>query len=151
MRLPPFSPLFSLLLPLVTSLLISPTLSAEEMDIHPLSAEEQCILNGPHYSAAYQQCVHEADKGLTTYDRCLDDEYHRQDQRLNQAYRAAMQRIQPFRRPALRDFQRLWIRYRDRKCQLAYYPGRGSGGLMDMRDCRIRETIRRAIELENFN
>ena len=150
MKLHQPSPLFSLLL-LFTSLLTSPILSAEEMDIHPLSAEEQCILNGPSYSPAYRQCTQDADKGLTTYDRCLDDEFIRQDQRLNRAYRAAMQRIQPFRRPALRDFQRLWIRYRDRKCRLNYYPGSGSGGLMDMRDCRIRETIRRAIELENFN
>ena len=149
MKLRPSHTLTPILL-LITSL-FSPMLPAADTAMRPLSEEELCILNGPHYSAAYQQCVHEADKGLTTYDRCLDDEFIRQDQRLNQAYRATMQRIQPARRPALRNFQRLWIRYRDQKCRLNYYPGSGSGGLMDMRDCRIRETIRRAIELENFD
>ncbi|WP_318439095.1 lysozyme inhibitor LprI family protein [Photobacterium leiognathi] len=47
----------------------------------------------------------------------------------------------------LRKTQRLWIQYRDAKCGMFYHSESGSGGLEDLNDCMIKETIQRTKEL----
>jgi uncharacterized protein YecT (DUF1311 family) len=78
---------------------------------------------------------------------CIKQELNFQDKKLNQAYKKAINKVQPFRKKDLRDIQRMWIKYRDKKCSFYYHKESGSGGLSDMLECKLDETIKRTIEL----
>ncbi len=82
---------------------------------------------------------------------CMDRELKRQDRKLNLAYRKLMQCLPEERRDELKSIQRLWIKYRDKKCSFYYHKNSGSGGLADMGQCQLDETIRRTIELEELS
>ncbi len=88
----------------------------------------------------------------STHDQlaCLRAATAREDARLNRAYRDALARIEAFRRPRLREVQRLWIRYRDARCHFFYHEHSGSSGLLDVEQCLREETRRRADELERL-
>ncbi len=97
----------------------------------------------------YDRCMEEA-MGTADVVACMEAEIGRQDRRLNENYRKAMKMLSKERRKVLRSVQRRWIRYRDAKCGFLYFSQSGSGGLEDMQQCLLIETIRRADELENL-
>ncbi len=97
----------------------------------------------------YETCIQSArTQSQALY--CIGNEIARQDRRLNKNYKAAMKRIEPFRREDLKRIQKLWIRYRDAKCGFFTHPHSGSGGTVDTAECILEETRRRADELEKI-
>jgi len=100
------------------------------------------------YSETFNNCSKEV---ISTYDItvCLEKELKLQDKKLNQAYKKTMSRIQNFRKEDLKNIQRAWMKYRDLKCGFYYHSESGRGGLSDMSECFLDETILRTIELEH--
>ena len=101
-------------------------------------------------TSAYETCLNtgEAGNGIqSAMTRCADDEYRRQDARLNRVYKAKMASLPPKRQAALRAVQRQWIVDRDRRCPVktGY-----SMGPMETLDCRARLTEQRSAWLERY-
>ncbi len=116
----------------------------------PLLLAALPALATPGPDPALTRCLETA---LATHDQldCLRAAKAREDARLNRAYRAALARIEAERRPQLREVQRLWIRYRDARCRFFYHRYSGSSGLLDVEQCLLDETRRRADELERLH
>ncbi|WP_456381879.1 lysozyme inhibitor LprI family protein [Hydrogenimonas sp.] len=110
-------------------------------------AGAECVKIEALYSDDYRRCL---EKALGSADAlaCIEAEIAYQDKRLNEAYKEAKSRIQPFRRDTLRDIQRLWLRYRDAKCGFYRHKESGSGGVSDMSQCILDETVKRTVELK---
>jgi uncharacterized protein YecT (DUF1311 family) len=82
---------------------------------------------------------------------CLGDEIDRQDARLNRTYQIVMRRLPPGKREKLRKLERAWIVHRDRYCyRIGGGPWRGSLGDVNLHECRLDETIKRTIWLEQY-
>lgn len=81
--------------------------------------------------------------------RCYVAEFPRQDARLNAAWRAALARVAPADKPALRAAQRHWIAERDPFCNKQADGFRG-GSIVPIiyHMCRTEQTIRRTLWLE---
>jgi uncharacterized protein YecT (DUF1311 family) len=103
--------------------------------------------------------------GQTTFGmkECGGREIAVWDERLNAAYQAALsgppgkQQAQRGSRTltgadSLRDAQRSWIAFRDKKCDAAGLPMEGGtgAGLLSV-DCHLQETARQALWLESLN
>jgi len=115
------------------------------------SGAAQAIDAEKQYSPQYARCLNTGDaaKGVTpAMAGCVNAEYGKQDARLNAAYAAAMERLSPQARDALRTEQRAWIKRRDASCEEGL-----SGGTLDMIErpsCRMALTATRAVELERM-
>jgi uncharacterized protein YecT (DUF1311 family) len=95
------------------------------------------------YDADYQQCAERTTRGIV---ECVAARTQAWDRRLNAAYRALMN-LTDERRTALRDAQRLWIRYRDANCGF-YATGEGTLRQIEAAECLRVMTAWRALELE---
>lgn len=94
-------------------------------------------------ASQYDSCMSKAISMPDMFD-CTDEQWVREDGRLNRAYKAAMARVD---KPAdLRSTQRLWIKWRDKKCAEA--PDGGQNATLVSKECHLQETARRANELE---
>ena len=98
----------------------------------------------------FQTCY---DKVHSTADEisCIDKEYSYYDKILNQYYKEIMHhfRNDPREQKYLREAQRAWIVYRDKKCTFEGYPMRdGSGESVIVFGCKTTETKKRALELK---
>ena len=71
----------------------------------------------------------------------------REDARLNRAYKAALARLTPPRRQALRMAQRRWIKDRDAQCRAEFEGGGAQAGIYGTA-CVAGITHDRALELE---
>ena len=82
---------------------------------------------------------------------CVSDLTQVQDVRLNRAYKAALARLGPERRTALRSAQRAWIVSRDAECG-AYNDEEqyGQQGKIEAEVCVLDQTRERAGELERY-
>ncbi|MGF7148699.1 uncharacterized protein YecT (DUF1311 family) [Sphingomonas zeicaulis] len=101
------------------------------------------------YSPAYDTCLKTGDaaKGVTpAMAQCIADEIKVQDERLNAAYRSAMDKRDEAGKTALRDEERAWIKARDAKCD-ALAQG-GSIDRIEIPSCVLNETIRRRVKLQ---
>ena len=98
---------------------------------------------------SYEECLHKARSTLEVL-QCQEREFQKVDRRLNQAYQRALLRLPPKKRRELRTIQRLWIRYKEAKCDYFYDAKSGRGGLEEKMECLIQESKRRAKELENL-
>ena len=99
------------------------------------------------YSKEFDQCIDTLGAYSPAVVKCMNEELSKRDKLLNTAYKQYMARIQDFRKEDLRNTHRLWIQYRDAKCDMFYHRECGSGGLEDLHDCLITETIQRTKEL----
>ncbi len=113
----------------------------------PFLLSAECIDIQALYTTKYEQCSRNA-HGSADELACLDAEFRRQDACLNRIYKMVRAKIQPSRRKALRDLQRRWIAYRDAKCTFFNHETSGSGGVMDVAQCLVDETIERTVELQ---
>lgn len=102
-----------------------------------------------NYTKRYQSCSDRAQGSYTHILACQSEELAVQDAKLNEAYSAAMRRLAPPNRKLLRNAERKWLAMRDKKCAL---PLRDSGlsDLVDSRECRLEETLRRTGWLERY-
>ena len=99
-------------------------------------------------SVAYRKCMATAmDQQMA--EACLKEEWGRQDRRFNAAYAKVFFNMTPRQQQALRKAQRQWVRWRDAKC-LVFAVDSGSGGRVDLRECRARTEAFRACELERM-
>jgi uncharacterized protein YecT (DUF1311 family) len=81
--------------------------------------------------------------------RCLSERHHVWDKRLNEAYRTAMDAVEPERQNQLRDAQRAWIAYRDANC--AFYDSiPGTIHAILVVECLRSMTENRTLELEEM-
>ena len=121
---------------------VAPTPEAVGPELTQAQIEEQ-------YSPAYDTCLETGDaaKGVTpAMAQCIADEIKVQDERLNAAYRSAMDKRDEAGKLALRDEERAWIKARDAKCD-ALAQG-GSIDRIQIPGCVLNETIRRRVKLQ---
>ena len=102
------------------------------------------------YTAAFVACQKRA---VSTQSNlaCFNDEFVRQDAALNRTWRATLHRFDPKMRPALVAAQRRWVAGRDPFCRskAAEFSG-GTIAPVIYVSCRVEQTIRRTLWLENF-
>ena len=98
-------------------------------------------------STQFDSCVsqHPSTYG---YVECVNKELQLQDKRLNKNYKRLIRILPKEKRKSLKDTQRVWIKYIEKKCGYFYDRYSGSGGLQDAISCKLKETIKRANELE---
>lgn len=95
---------------------------------------------------SFKACL-DASGGITpSMQDCIDEEYGFQDDRLNAAYKALVDRTAPPGRDALRDEQRRWIKERDTACSPGERPGQGQ--ILEAGNCEVNATANRALVLE---
>ena len=101
------------------------------------------------YSKRYQSCSDSAQGSFTHILACQGEEQAVQESRLNKTYSAIMRRLAPAEQRLLRTSERKWLTLRDKKCRL---PLRNPGlsDLVDSRECRLEETLRRTVWLERY-
>lgn len=103
-------------------------------------------------SSRYRDCMATGDAriGVTAgMMECSGQEYSRQDDRLNQAYRMTMQRLSKQRQTKLRTMQRAWIKRRDNGCRREAGTD-GTAATINYSGCILRETIARRLWLERY-
>lgn len=101
------------------------------------------------YSKSYEACMQQA---VSTLDivTCISNEYERQDQRLNDNYQQLRGHLSDERRDQLLSVQRIWITYKEANCGFYADPEGGTMARINANSCLLRETTRRADELENL-
>ena len=133
---------------LTTSLLFTACQDIKEKNSEPTVVKE--IHQKQPFSKDFYRC--EKERGETTIGiaSCLEEEFNREDKKLNLTYKKAKATIQPFRIESLKNVQLAWIGYRDVKCSFFNHKESGSSGSLDEQECRIQETIDRTKELEKI-
>jgi uncharacterized protein YecT (DUF1311 family) len=101
-------------------------------------------------TSTYQSCFDHA-SSTHAMRRCNAQELAYQDGRLNTYYHDAMRRLSKSEQDTLRQAQRAWITYRDKKCEAAGREMRGgTGEYLLIEGCLIDETRKRAEELREI-
>ena len=133
---------------------VSPSIAETE----PTAAAPAPVAGGPEltkeqveaqHSPAFDTCLETGDaaKGVTpAMGQCIAGEIKVQDEKLNAAYRSAMEKRDEAGKIALRDEERAWIKARDAKCAAL-----AQGGTIDriqIPSCVLDETIRRRVKLQ---
>jgi uncharacterized protein YecT (DUF1311 family) len=114
----------------------------------PLNTLAQAECESP-YRYEYEQCM-EASLGVTVdMLSCISEELAYQDQQLNIAYKELMPTLTSGRQQALKQAQRLWIKYRDSNCDFYADPDGGSLNQVQHSDCVLTMTAQRTQELRN--
>lgn len=100
-------------------------------------------------SPALASCL-ERDSSTAGMRECLGTEYRLQDRALNQAYQAALGRLNARQQAQLRTAQRAWVAYRQARCRSMTDQDWGTLSLLAADDCGVSMTIARTIELEDY-
>jgi uncharacterized protein YecT (DUF1311 family) len=95
---------------------------------------------------AYNDCVGGGGETTAAILTCANNEFTFQDGRLNKAYKSLMSRLGKEERAALRSAERRWLVEKGERCALPAEPG--TADQIVAADCEVRETARRATELE---
>lgn len=122
------------------------------------SAIAQCLADSRANRIRPEQCVglisepcQETSEGASTAGMmaCVGREHRVWDQRLNDAYRDLLATLDPAGQAKVRDIQRAWIAWRDKKCTMAYviFEGGTMAGPVSAA-CVMDATARRSFELE---
>ncbi|WP_448098822.1 lysozyme inhibitor LprI family protein [Luteibacter yeojuensis] len=104
----------------------------DSLDISIRSAYNECVGGGGETTAAILTCAH--------------NEFSFQDDRLNKAYKTLMSRLGNDEKARLRSAERKWLAEKRQRCELPSEPG--TIDQIIAADCQVRETARRATELE---
>lgn len=98
---------------------------------------------------SYGQCMKGANTTVAMRD-CAGAELKRQDTRLNQSYKTAMNSLEQPQQVKLRDAQRAWVKYRDANCTMYYGMTGGTIDQLNGSGCEVDMTKQRADELEKL-
>ncbi|MCC6947039.1 MAG: DUF1311 domain-containing protein [Bradyrhizobiaceae bacterium] len=132
---------------------------ADKPDPQDAAAVEACLKNARANSRPPESCIGiVADPCLdkaedpTTYGtaKCSEREHLVWDERLNRAYRELMADLEPEKRTELRDMQRSWIAFSDKKCAMHGVLGEGSIVIPITAYCVLVEAGRQALFLEEL-
>lgn len=115
-------------------LLLSQSASAADAELNP----------------EFSICMDQSGGGTMSMIDCMGQESERQDVRLNRVYKTLMDTLPATRKTALRDAQRAWLKYREANCDFYYDPDGGSMARLQVNDCFMTETAKRAKELEDI-
>ena len=108
-------------------------------------------MNNKGYSRQYQQCL-DSSGGVTTNMRmCSSQELKYQDKLLNKNYKGAMKRLDKDKQNELKKIQKLWMKYRDARCNFQFGLTGGTIDLIMGDECLVDMTAQRAKELEGIN
>lgn len=108
------------------------------------------LLAAAQNASAFDVCLNsgEAANGIqSAMQRCVDEEFYRQDARLNRAYKARMAVLPAPRKVVLRGLQRQWILDRDRRCRVR---DNGQMSRFNAADCKATMTASRTRWLERY-
>lgn len=103
------------------------------------------------FSRDYHRCIDESGGADFRMTACSEAESQRQDAAMTATYRAVMRTLSEPRRLALRDAQRLWIRFRDANCGFYGDPDGGTAARVAASGCIMSMTAERAAELLLFD
>lgn len=113
-------------------------------------AHNDTTMDDKGYNGRYKQCLDNSGGVTSDIVACNRDELKFQDSLLNKNYKKAMRVLNRERRAELKKVQRLWIKYRDSKCDFLYGL---TGGTMDLiigGGCYVDMTTERAEELKSI-
>lgn len=101
---------------------------------------------------ALARCMATLDGRSTAGGRaCLGAENKRQDERMNQAYKKALQKLSPARQIILRESQRGWLKFVASQCELEEGPSTGGTDWVDgLAICDLHWRAYRAKLLESL-
>jgi len=109
------------------------------------------LFSSENYSKDYQPCLDKS-RGVTLKMRiCNGAELKFQDKLLNTYYKEAMKVLDKAHKQELKKVQRLWMKYRDAKCDFLFGL---TGGTMDVimgGGCYVDMTMHRARELKSIS
>ena len=81
---------------------------------------------------------------------CGRNELSRQDEVLNDTYRAVRKNLAPAKQKQLQDLERRWIAQREKKCNAQADELGGQDGTLSWYGCMIAETEQRIAWLKDF-
>lgn len=103
------------------------------------------------YSKSYNKCFYSDDLTTAKMLKCTYNEIKLQDTRLNKNYKKSMNGLREGKQDQLKKVQRLWIKYRDLKCDF-YFDLTGSTiDKLNRASCLLELTTKRANELEDLD
>jgi len=109
------------------------------------------LFSSENYSKDYQPCLDKSG-GVTLEMRiCNGKELKFQDKLLNKYYKEAMQVLDKVHKKELKKVQRIWIKYRDAKCDFLFGLTGGSMDLIIGGGCYVDMTMHRARELKSIS
>jgi len=132
---------------------------ADKPDPADTAAVETCLKNARANSRPPESCIGiVADPCLdnaedpSTYGmvRCSVRECEVWDERLNRTYKKLMTELEPAKRTELRDMQRAWITFHEKKCDFHRVIEEGTVSIPLASYCGLEETGRQALFLEEM-
>ncbi len=120
------------------------------------AAVEKCLAEKEKANKPLQDCIGVvADACLakgedpSTYGMiaCSGDESDVWDERLNRDYQALMKTMKSPGKERLRDLERAWIDFREKKCAYRQLEDEGTVGMIQNMHCYMEETARQALFL----
>ena len=106
--------------------------------------------NELHYSPQYQSCLDNSGGVTSNMRACNKRELKYQDKLLNKYYKEVMRVVDAQKHKELKKVQRLWIKYRDAKCDFDYGLTGGTIDLVIGDGCLVDMTAQRAGELKSI-
>ena len=104
----------------------------------------------PPRTKEYSRCIEKAGGVDPSVLDCIAEEYDRQDQRLNAAFRKLMGSLKGERKKKLLEAQRLWVKYTEANRAFYYDPNGGTMARMQAAECGVTARIERAAELDDL-
>jgi len=96
----------------------------------------------------FKQCIERSGAVDPEMLKCISEEYVRQDKRLNQTYKSALQRLSPGQKTRMQEAQRLWLKFTTANCDFYYDPDGGTAARLAANQCAVDARATRAEELE---
>ena len=103
------------------------------------------------FSPSYHECLENSDGITVEIKNCLGEEWEKQDNRLNAAYKALMAGESESQREALRKAQRAWLKFRDTYSDYLYDPNGGTIAGIISGTWFLNATTDQALRLEVMN
>lgn len=100
----------------------------------------------------YERCLEKSGWITDNIEKCIQDEFDKQDSLLNKEYQILFHRLNFNDKNLLRNVQRHWNRDISKACYKSYdYAGEGSLANVSFHDCILVLTTKRRLELKNYS
>lgn len=102
------------------------------------------------YSNQYNNCIDKSEGVTSVMLDCMADETKKQDNLLNRNYKKVMLTLNKEKKLELKKSQRLWMKYRDAKCNFFIGLSGGTVDSLNATSCFLDMTADRAYELDSL-